>query len=49
MELRIVQARDKLALCAEETRRLGDIERDILREHNVYKEAFVSVHALCLF
>jgi hypothetical protein len=45
MELKIVQARDKLALCAEETRRLGDIEREIQREHTVYKDAFVSVHA----
>jgi len=40
----MVQARDKLALCTEETRRLGDIEHEILREHNVYKGAFVSVH-----
>jgi hypothetical protein len=30
-------------MCAEETRRLGDIEREILQEHNVYKDAFVSV------
>ncbi len=44
MELTIVQARDKLALYTEETRRLGDIEREILREHKVYKDAFVGVH-----
>ncbi len=45
MELKIGEARDKLAMCAEETRRLGDIEREIQREHNEYKVAFVSVHA----
>jgi hypothetical protein len=45
IELRILQARDKLALCAEEGRRLGEIEREILREHTVYKDAFVSVPA----
>jgi hypothetical protein len=45
MELTIVQARDKLALFAEETRRLGDIEREIQQEHKVYKDAFVGVHA----
>lgn len=45
IEFRIVQARDKLALCVEETRRLGDIEREILREHNVYKDAFDALKA----
>lgn len=32
-------------MCADETRRLGEVEREILREHDVYKDGFVSVHA----
>jgi hypothetical protein len=30
---------------AEEARRLGEIEREIQREHKVYKDGHVSVHA----
>ncbi|KAH9983439.1 hypothetical protein BJV74DRAFT_797421 [Russula compacta] len=39
-ERRILQGRDQLALLAEEARRLGEIERQIQREHKEYKDAF---------
>jgi hypothetical protein len=29
---------------AEEAQRLGEVEREIQREHKVYKDAHVSVH-----
>ncbi|KAI0290728.1 P-loop containing nucleoside triphosphate hydrolase protein [Russula brevipes] len=39
LERRINQGRDQLALHAEEVRRLGEIDRDIQREHTEYKGA----------
>ena len=42
IERRIAQGRDQLALCAEEGRRLGDLDREIKREQNAHKEAVVS-------
>ncbi|KAI9462755.1 P-loop containing nucleoside triphosphate hydrolase protein [Russula earlei] len=45
IERRIIQGRDQLALLEEEARRLGDVEREIQREHGEYKEAIDALKA----
>ena len=48
IERRIAQGRDQLALCADEGRRLGELDREIKREQSAYKEAMVSLCTLAL-
>src|ERR1700744_4984653 len=43
IEQRIAQGRDQLSLCAEEGRRLGELDREIKKEQNAHKEAMVRL------
>lgn len=45
IERRIAQGRDQLASCADEGRRLGELDREIKSEQHAYKEATVSLSA----
>lgn len=48
VERTIAQGRDQLVLCAEEGRRLGELDREIKKEQNEYKAAMVNFCALTL-
>ncbi|KAI9442797.1 P-loop containing nucleoside triphosphate hydrolase protein [Lactarius psammicola] len=45
IERRIAQGRDQLASCTEEGQRLGELDREIKREQNAYKESMDKLRA----
>jgi hypothetical protein len=43
VELRIAKGRDQLGMCADEGRRLSELDREIKKEQSAHKEATVGL------